>query len=201
MRPGERINEVHLAEELSISRSPLREALSALVSEGFLTNQPRRGFFVRDLADQEIEHIYAIRALLDPAALAAAGIPDQDRLGRLAALNQQILATSGDPLRTIELDDDWHLELLAACTNDTLLDLIRQLMAQTRPYEYAYMREHANLDTVVREHQQIILALAAEDMSGACEALRQNMQSAVGPLLAWRARHQEQRADALLEMR
>jgi len=190
--PGERINEVHMAEELSVSRTPVREGLATLVSEGFLTTRPRRGVFVKDLADQEIEQIYLIRAILDPSALELAGLPGPDRLLRLEDLNQQILSTRGQPARTIDVDDEWHLELLAGCSNDVLLDLIQQLMARTRPYEYAYMREHSNVDVVVREHAKIIARLASGDLTAACVALRENMQSAVAPLLEWRALQQNQ---------
>jgi len=191
LTPGGRINEVRLAEELDVSRTPLREALATLVSEGFLTAQPRRGFFVQDLDDQEIGHLYRIRAILDPAALRMAGLPDKGRLDRLERLNQRILATRGNPPSTIEVDDAWHIEILAGCPNTILLGLIRTFMQRTRPYEHAYMRENANVDVVVREHRKIMAKLEAGDLEGACDALFQNMQTAVEPLLEWRRTHRE----------
>src|SRR5262249_40350900 len=65
---GERINEVRLAEQLGVSRTPLREALNRLSSEGALTSAPRIGYFVRPLTLEEFQQIYAIRPLLDPEA-------------------------------------------------------------------------------------------------------------------------------------
>src|SRR5262245_36973472 len=72
---GERINEVHLAARLQVSRTPLREALGRLVAEGALTSVPRIGYFVCPLTLDEFEQLYPIRAILDPEALRLAGIP------------------------------------------------------------------------------------------------------------------------------
>lgn len=80
---GERINEVHLSQQLGVSRTPLREALAGLTHEGALKNVPRIGYFVRALTLAEFEQIYAIRPLLDPEALRLAGIPSRERLTRL----------------------------------------------------------------------------------------------------------------------
>src|SRR5687767_8917046 len=85
---GERVNEVHLAARLGVSRTPVREALSRLVSEGAVTIVPRLGFFICPLTAEEVEDIYPMRALLDPAALRLAGIPPRAKLERLKTLNR-----------------------------------------------------------------------------------------------------------------
>ncbi|MCH9686463.1 MAG: GntR family transcriptional regulator [Deltaproteobacteria bacterium] len=190
---GERINEVHLASLLEVSRTPIREALTRLVSEGFVAAKPRRGFFVQDLDDVDIEHLYQIRAVLDPAALELGGLPSSDTLAQLERINEEILETRGDPSRTVDVDDRWHLTLLAHCPNEILLDLVRQFIARTRPFEHAYMRENCNVQVVVREHRAIAAFLTRGDLPGACGALFQNMQSAVAPLLEWRRHDRERR--------
>src|SRR5436305_13428482 len=86
--PGKRVNEVHLARALGVSRTPLREALMRLSAEGALAVEPRTGFHVAPLTVAELEQIYPIRALLDPAALRLAGIPSPARLRRPAAMNR-----------------------------------------------------------------------------------------------------------------
>src|SRR5690349_21308913 len=80
---GHRINEVHLALRLGVSRTPLREALAGLEREGALTSVPRIGWFVRPLTLDEFRQIYPIRGLLDPEALRLAGLPSPDLLKRL----------------------------------------------------------------------------------------------------------------------
>src|SRR6478672_7878725 len=113
---GERINEVHLSRQLGVSRTPLREALARLAQEGALRHVARIGYFVRPLTLEEFEQIYAIRPLLDPEALRLAGLPSPDRLQRLRVINDQI-RSERDADRVIDLDDEWHLELIADCPN------------------------------------------------------------------------------------
>ncbi|MFI5371253.1 MAG: GntR family transcriptional regulator [Candidatus Eisenbacteria bacterium] len=182
--PGIRINEVHLAAELGVSRTPLREALMSLVAEGSVQVEPRRGFFARPLTIGEFEQLVPMRALLDPAALELAGLPSRPQLERLREINRKLEKTR-DPERIIALDDAWHLELLAHGTNQVLLDLIRQFMARTRRYELVLMREQGSVERASRDHARILAALAAHDLAGACRALRRNMVSGSATILAW----------------
>jgi len=189
LAPGSRINEVRLAASLRVSRTPLREALAGLSSEGSLVAVPRRGFFVSPLSEEEFRHLYPIRALLDPEALALSGVPSRDRIVRLDALNKKILA-AGKPEDVLRLDEAWHLELLAGCPNPILVDFIRRLMARTRRYELALVRERGGFRASVEDHETILRALEAGDLAGACAALRRNMQSGTGPILRWLAGRQ-----------
>lgn len=184
LKPGERINEVHLAANLGVSRTPLREALTVLAGEGALHTIPRRGFFVQELTRAELEGIYPLRALLDPEALRLAGVPDESRLARLHALNER-LARAKKVTARLDLDDDWHLLLLEGCPNPVLLDLIRQFIRRTRRYEVAYLGEGKNLETTYGEHRAITAALERGDLKGACRALKQNLTSGMGPILKW----------------
>jgi DNA-binding GntR family transcriptional regulator len=181
---GVRVNEVHLAASLGVSRTPLREALGRLAAEGALTTVPRLGFFVRPLTLDEFQQVYTIRPLLDPEALRLAGIPSTDALGRLEALNAQIRG-AGDADNIIALDDAWHLALIAGCPNRVLVELIEQMMRRTRRYEIALMRECGHVRVSVAEHEQIMAALRAGDLAAACDALRRNMQSGFEPVVDW----------------
>jgi DNA-binding GntR family transcriptional regulator len=181
---GERVNEVHLATSLGVSRTPLREALGRLAAEGGLTIVPRLGFFVRPLTLDEFQQIYGIRPLLDPEALRLAGIPPPECIARLEALNRKI-GDARNAHKVIELDDAWHLELHAGCPNRVLIDLIEQFMRRTRRYEVALMRECGHVRVSVAEHDRITAALRAGDLAAACEALRHNTQSGFEPVVSW----------------
>jgi DNA-binding GntR family transcriptional regulator len=181
---GERINEVHLSQQLGVSRTPLREALARLAQEGALRQVPRIGYFVRPLTLEEFEQIYAIRPLLDPEALRLAGLPSSDRMERLRAINDTIHRES-DADRIIDLDDDWHLELIADCPNKVLIDLIRQFIQRTRRYEIALMREHRNVLVAIANHDTIMAALRRGDLEAACAALRTNLQTGRAPIVEW----------------
>lgn len=181
---GARINEVRLADDLGVSRTPLREALGRLVSEGAVVTIPRRGFFVEELTADELRNLYPIRALLDPEALRLSGIPGRSDLSKLDALNDEIRSARSAE-RAIDLDDRWHLMLVAKCSNTILVDLIRQFMQRTRRYEQAYMKETRNIQRATREHEEVIRLLRGGKLDDACVALRRNMQSGTEPILAW----------------
>src|SRR5215207_8203723 len=157
---GERINEVHLAQALGVSRTPLREALARLAHEGALRGVPRIGYFVRPLTLEEFEQIYPIRPLLDPEALRLAGLPSPARLERLREINRAI-EDARDADAIIALDDEWHLELVAGCPNQVLVDLIKQFIQRTRRYEIALMRERRNVAVATSTHDAIMAALEA----------------------------------------
>jgi DNA-binding GntR family transcriptional regulator len=181
---GVRINEVHLSQRLGVSRTPLREALNRLASEGALTSTPGLGYFVRPLTVEDFEQVYSIRPILDLEALRLAGIPSRKRLDRLQRLNKT-LAAARDPETAIALDDEWHRELVADCPNRVLIELIENMMLRTRRYEIALMRETRNILRTTEDHEGVLKALYAADLEGACAALKQNMMSGKPPIIAW----------------
>lgn len=179
-----RLNEVHLAAQLGVSRTPLREALNRLVAEGAVDARPRLGYFVKPLTLAEFDQLYDIRPILDPAALRLAGLPDAATLNRLEALNQDFehAATSEEAMT---LDDAWHMLLIAACPNTVLIDLIKDIARRTRRYELALMREKAHAAGARNDHDEILSALRRGDLDGACLALEHNMRSGKAPIVAW----------------
>jgi DNA-binding GntR family transcriptional regulator len=181
---GERISEVQLSQQLGVSRTPLREALARLSNEGALDAVPRIGYFVRPLTISEFEQIYSIRPILDPEALRLAGLPSADRMKRLHEINRKI-EKARTPDAIIDLDDEWHLELVADCPNKVLIDLIKQFARRTRRYEIALMRERKNVLTTTTNHKAIMAALRRRDLKRACAALRVNCTTGYAPIMDW----------------
>jgi DNA-binding GntR family transcriptional regulator len=186
---GERINEVRLSTALGVSRTPLREALNRLASEGALMSSPNLGYFVRPLTLEEFGQVYDIRPILDPEAMRLAGIPGPRRIARLKSLNRK-LAQAAMPDDAVALDDEWHLELLADCPNRVLVEMIEGLMLRTRRYELALMRETQQVLRATADHDLVHKALAAGDIEAAAAALKHNLQSGRGPIIAWLAARQ-----------
>ena len=181
---GERINEVHLSAQLGVSRTPLREGLAKLAQEGALRSIPRIGYFVREISVEEFEQIYDLRPLLDPEALRLSGLPSPERMARLKELNDEI-ENARDSNAVIDLDDEWHLELIADCPNKVLIDFIKQIIQRTRRYEIALMREKKNVAIATADHKAIMSALKKRDLGAACAALRTNMQTGREPIVKW----------------
>jgi DNA-binding GntR family transcriptional regulator len=190
---GDRINEVHLSEQLGVSRTPLREAIARLAHEGTLERIPKFGYFVRPLTIEEFEQIYDIRPILDPEALRLAGLPSPERIKRLEEINRSMERARGADA-IIALDDEWHLELLADCPNKVLISLIKQFARRTRRYEIGLMRERRNVLTSITNHKAVMAALRKQDLDAACSALRVNCQTGREPILEWLAARDAKRA-------
>jgi DNA-binding GntR family transcriptional regulator len=184
LAPGSRINEVHLAANLGVSRTPLREALAGLGAEEAVTAVPRRGFFVRDLTSEEVTHIYPIRALLDPEALRLSGIPPASRLETLRDL-AICLRRAQTVQEAVQLDDDWHRTLWATCPNSVLIQMIEQFMIRTRRYELAAMRDGPAVAQSSKSKEEIIIHLEQGRLKAACSRLRRSLNDGAKPVLKW----------------
>jgi DNA-binding GntR family transcriptional regulator len=183
LAPGEPINEAQLAASLAVSRTPLREALSALVAEKAIDLIPRRGFFVRDLTLSEAKEIYQIRPLLEPEALRLAQLPSEEELAELESINAQF-GSAQDAKTAIRHDDQWHLKLIEKCPNRTLVELLLHVIRRTHRYELAVMGQPEVLRASSKQHLEIITALKKGDPAAACELLRTNV-SGLAPVLRW----------------
>ena len=189
---GSRINEVHLARDLGVSRTPLREAIARLEREDTLVVVPRVGAFVKPLTVEEFEQIYPIRALLDPEALRLAGLPSRQHIHRLERLNALIGAAT-DPDAIIALDDEWHLLLIEGCPNKVLIELIQKFMRRTRRYELALMRERKQVDVATDTHSEIIAALRRGELEAAAGILKHNLDTGGEPIRRWLLGREAQR--------
>ena len=182
---GSPIKEDHLAAELGVSRTPLREALHSLAQEGLVVTEPGKGFAINTLTATEAQELYPLRALLEPIALRLSGIPQQEILVELQRLNRELTSTAKGP-GWIDTDDRWHRLLVAGCTNSHLLRMIKNLRLHTRRYEYAYFQgveDGPSLST--RQHSEILTLLAAGDLDQACDQLADNMLVGVDSILRW----------------
>jgi DNA-binding GntR family transcriptional regulator len=190
---GQRINETEIAQRLGLSQTPVREALGGLEERGFLVSKPRRGFFVRPLSGREGAEIYALLGDLEAMALDQSGPPGRQASLELTRINHE-LASATDPLRAIELDSAFHRTLHARCPNRLLLDLLERLRRMAFRYEVAYLRGAGRAATASRQHEEILLALAENDLPSACRALRGNWHAGIEPLVAWLGDTPEEKA-------
>jgi DNA-binding GntR family transcriptional regulator len=149
-----------------------------------LRSVARIGYFVRPLTVEEFEQLYDIRPILDPEALRLAGLPSRERMQTLQDLNDAI-GRARDSDTIINLDDEFHMELIAACPNQVLIELIRQIVQRTRRYEIGLMRESRNVAVATANHKEIMMALRKRDLRSACAALRNNLRTGREPILAW----------------
>ena len=133
LKPGERLMEIQLAEELGVSRTPVREAIRKLELEGYVIMMPRRGTYVANLSIRDVNEVFEIRTSLDSLAsgLAAERITDEEleRLQRLlVAIGGYIEAN--DMEKIVETDTEFHDLLYQASRNSRLVGIIFNLREQ-----------------------------------------------------------------------
>jgi DNA-binding GntR family transcriptional regulator len=161
---GQRIKDSELAEELGVSRTPVREALLRLEREGFISSQKHLGFTVKRLEESEIREVYPLVRILECSALDSAPPPCGEKLGKLRELGHSLQEEGSDPFRRIEIDSAWHEALVEDSGNEHLLRILDDLKRILLRYEYAFMQD----DELVRESAAEHDAIAECLERGAC---------------------------------
>jgi Transcriptional regulators len=177
LRGGDLIFEAKLAEQLAISRTPLREALQRLEGEGLVVRASGHSYAVRHVDLGEYLQSLKVRELLEgeAAMLAAGHVPPEE----IASVRTEI-----DRLKrteTYDIEDHWlsdnnlHRLSIDHCGNDVLGRLIRQLRVTSQMFEIARLADRAQPD--LTEHLQILDALEAGDGETARQAMQRHMRS------------------------
>src|SRR4051794_20043132 len=174
IRPGERVNEVDLAKQLSVSRTPLREALNRLVTEGFLSARLNKGFFARSLDAQEVFNLYEFRSAVESATVSIAC--ERATRQELADLETFVLASKDEKedvlaTRLLRLDEEFHERVALAAHNDEFVRSIRGINARIHFVRWIDMQSGRRVHTQ-NEHLQIVEALKQRDGNAATRLMR-----------------------------
>ena len=181
---GDDVNEVQLAAELGVSRTPLREALIALENERVTESRLGKGFRWAPVSVSEFVELTAIIAALE--ALAVESTP----LDHLRAIAPELIIQAdsyGAPAEhhasIIEYDDAWHGLLIAGCPNGRLLNLVATLKVALRRYEAMLGGDDATLATSASEHRRIAESLQRGDVASAVAELKPNWTNGIERVL------------------
>jgi DNA-binding GntR family transcriptional regulator len=195
LKPGDRVSDLALSREIQgVSRTPIREALNQLASEGLIEFIPHRGAFVRQPDLREIEEFYELRELLEGhAASRLAAAPDPVALADLRGLVDEMAAMVADlkseedalskeaTRRQRRLDLEFHRILLEACGNRRLRRIVDDSRVLARPFEAMEPRMWpASLRSAHREHAAILEAIQAGDSQAAHRAMTSHIHSSLG---------------------
>lgn len=166
LAPGTKLNERVLCDRLGMSRTPLREALKFLASEGLVTLLPNRGAIVAPLDRERVVEIFAVLAALEALAgdLACRHASDAD-LTEIRALHFEMLAhhARGQLAAYFRCNQDIHMKILEASGNRTLAATYHSLNAHVRRARYMANLSRDRWDKAVAEHQDILSALETRD--------------------------------------
>lgn len=185
LAPGSRVSDSALAQELGVSRTPVREALLRMEREGFLEVDVGRGFFVKALSAGEVAEVYPILWTLEVLALRTSPPPGRATVAELDRVNAELAQAGDDPERRIDLDVAWHRTLLEGCPNARLLEMIAGLKSVIRRYEYAWMQNAGRVPVSTRTHDDIARALQRGDVEAAVPLLESNWRITMEELLPW----------------
>lgn len=172
LRPGERLNEGELARQLGVSRTPLREALNRLNTEGFLRFLPGKGFFCRELDAQEVFDLYELRKSIEVASvrLAVTRAKQEDISSLLAFLDATgPEAGQRSTVELVEFDETFHERLMAMSGNAEMLRVLRNVNARIRFVRWIDM-DRSNRTATQIEHRQVLEAMRSDDQE-ACAAI------------------------------
>ena len=187
LKPGERLMEIQLAEELGVSRTPVREAIRKLEMEGYVIMMPRRGTYIADLSIRDINEVFEIRTSLESLAsgLAAERITE-DELEKLQRLLVEIGAhiKSGDMESIVRTDTEFHDLLYQASRNSRLVGIISNLREQLTRFRTTSMSFPGRLKATLEEHRNIVEAIAQGDEQAARKAAAHHMEKSEQTLLA-----------------
>ena len=166
LRPNERLNEVQMARDLTLSRTPVREALQRLATEGFLSFVPNRGYFFRSPNITELVQIYEARAVLEKGAFGLAC--ERLKPADLRALEQfwahaVIEYRQRDPDRILELDETFHLKLAALSGNQELVRQLDGINARIRFVRRVQIERGPRHESMVGAHDELLEAARARD--------------------------------------
>ena len=185
--PGQKLNERELAEQLQVSRTPLREALKLLTAEGLVEHLPNRGVIAVQLSADDVAHAFEVMAALEGLSgeLACARISDAE-LAELQALNYEMRAHHArrDLPAYYRLNAQIHRAINRAARNPVLSEVYDRLNARLQALRFSSNFDTEKWDAAVRDHDAMIEALAARDGARLRRILVSHMQHKLDVVLA-----------------
>ncbi len=178
LAPGSWIDELKLAEEYGISRTPLREALKVLATEGLVTMKVRRGAYVTEVSERDLADVYHLLALLesDAAGVVAARATDA-QLKDLQGLHRDLEKAVAHRERFFEINEAFHMRLLEIADNrwrDQMVADLRKVMKLNR---HNSLLKSGRIEESLAEHRALMEALAARDAEASVQRMREHFRN------------------------
>jgi DNA-binding GntR family transcriptional regulator len=183
--PGEKLRQVELADRIGVSRSPLREALRTLESEGLLTYGMNRGYIVARLEPSEVAELYHMRALLEHELMRSIARPDKDVLDILEKHNETMMAAirQEDIAEIMRANRDFHFTIFELSPMKQFRHEIARLWQLSEGYRHWWWHLPDAAARIDREHKQIIRTLHRFDLERLiqlCDAHRVGGHEGIG---------------------
>ena len=176
---GTRIHEGQLGQQLGVSRTPLREALKVLASEGLVELVPSRGALVRQLTAKDVQDMLSVLIALEQLAgpLACQNASDA-QIREVRTLHDEMLAfyRAGNRLQYFKRNQQIHTQLIAISRNESLSMVHEMVQSRMRRIRYLGDQDGATWQDAVADHEEIIGALEARDGARLTQAMTRHLQ-------------------------
>ncbi len=185
LEPGERLMEIQLAEEMGVSRTPVREAIRKLELEGFVVMVPRKGAYVAGISVKDIVDVFEVRAALEAlAAGLAAERATTDELDEMERASLYIYeAEDGLIDNIVERDSDFHDLIYKSSRNQRLIQIITLLKEQIQRFRTTSLSQPGRIKHAVDEHKGIIEAISEHNVEMASLLAREHIETALQTFL------------------
>jgi DNA-binding GntR family transcriptional regulator len=178
--PGERLMETELADEMGISRTPVREAMRRLETDGYVVIVPRKGSYVAGISMKDVMDVFEIRTALEMLAAekAAERATDEEIEDLRQAVSDMSDTADGDLLTTVDSDARFHSLIYQMSKNDRLVGLICDLREQIQRFRSTTLSDPGRLKLAVREHRKVLEAIVGRDPQKAAQTIQKHMEKA-----------------------
>ncbi len=180
LKPGERLMEIHLADKLGVSRTPIREAIRKLELEGLVTMIPRRGAEVAQITEKSMNDVLEVRRALDALCveLACERITEEGLAALKAACEHFEAAIKTKDVKVIaQADVALHDIIVQATGNQRLIQLVNNLAEQMYRYRFEYIKDTSQHTTLVEEHRIIYESILKKDKKTAAQAAKTHIDN------------------------
>ena len=165
LSPGEQIRQEDMAEQLGISRVPLREAMNVLADQGLLFHRPHQGYFVTKRAPGEHAQIRRMLHLLENELMLTIRWPEQETIEDMRRLNTQMRECAGrnDIRGLTELNRRFHFQIFSLSPNHLILEEVRRLWSMIEPSMWTKFQWNEGREQTLVEHDRLIEAISSRD--------------------------------------
>ncbi|TAG26737.1 MAG: GntR family transcriptional regulator [Burkholderiales bacterium] len=178
LEPGAWIDELKIAEEYGISRTPLREAIKVLAAEGLVTMKMRRGAYVTEVNAKDLSDVFHLMAVLESdAAATVAKNATTDQLKELETLHQQLEKSTKDRVKFFSINEAFHLKLFEIANNRWAGQIVADLRKVMKLNRAQSLLKTGRIEESLSEHASIMVALRKRDAQAAQAAMRVHISS------------------------
>jgi len=186
LKPGTKLLEGKIAEQMEVSRTPIREALRELAAEGFVKISPNQGVVVSNASIEDVQEVLQIRGVLEGlAARLAAKIMNKEEIKELENYLKQMeyYTNKNDALAFSEMDAEFHELILGICGNNRLIQIRKNLSDQAHRYRIRSLSIPGRLKYSLKEHREIVEALKRKDVKQADRLSQKHIENVLENIL------------------